>query len=443
MSQTVITTDTDHTSGTCTQTNDSANATKPTHSCRFCSAPVSHSMCDLGMHPLCENFLTEDQTNAEEPFYPLHAFVCEKCFLIQVKEYVHGSEIFGGEYAYFSSFSDSWLEHCSRYVDSVTDRLSLNADSQVIELASNDGYLLQYFVRKDIPCIGIEPADNVAAAAEEKGVPTRVLYFGTDVATQLRDEGLRPDLMIANNVLAHVPDLNDFVGGIKILLADDGVLTVEFPHVMQTLQQNQFDQIYQEHYCYFSLLTLQKVFAAHDMTIFDLDELSTHGGSLRIYVRHSNDDAKAVTSAVTDIHDLEVANGLTDIGTYTAFAEQVKETKRKVLEFLIQAKRDGKQVVGYGAPGKGNTMLNYCGVGRDFIDYVVDRNPYKHGRFLPGSHIPIYSPEKIAETKPDYIFILPWNLREEISNQLEYTRKWGAHNHTYNHTQPHTQPCTE
>jgi len=311
-------------------------------------------------------------------------------------------------------------------VDSVTDRLSLNGESLVVELASNDGYLLQYFVQKSIPCFGVEPASNVAAAAEQKGVPTRVLYFGADVARQLRDEGQRPNLMIANNVLAHVPDLNDFVKGISILLADDGVLTVEFPHVMHTLEQNQFDQIYQEHYCYFSLLTLQKVFAAHGMTVFDLDELPTHGGSLRIYVRHYNDDSKPVTSAVHDVHDLEVAKGLMDIGTYTAFAEQVKETKRKVLEFLIEARRNGKQIVGYGAPGKGNTMLNYCGVRTDFIDYVVDRNPYKHGRFLPGSHIPIYSPEKIAETRPDYILILPWNLRDEISQQLEYTSEWGA-----------------
>lgn len=398
----------------------------PAHRCRFCDAPVSHSVCDLGMHPLCESFLTAEQLDQAEAFYPLHAFVCERCFLIQVKDYVHGTEIFQGEYAYFSSFSDSWLDHCSRYVDTITDRLRLTGDSLVMELASNDGYLLQYFVQKEIPCVGIEPADNVAEAAEEKGVPTRVLYFGTDVARQLRAEGLRPNLMIANNVLAHVPDLNDFVAGISHLLADDGVLTVEFPHVLNTLEQNQFDQIYQEHYCYFSLLTLQKVFAHHGMTVFDVDELPTHGGSLRIYVRHTNDESKPVTSAVTDLHDLEVAKGLMDISTYTAFAEQVQETKRKVLEFLIQAKREGKQVVGYGAPGKGNTMLNYCGVREDFIDYVVDRNPYKHGRFLPGSHIPIFDTNRIAETRPDYILILPWNLKAEISKQLEYTREWGA-----------------
>ncbi len=396
------------------------------HTCRFCNAPVRHSVCDLGMHPLCENFLSDDEVNRPEVFYPLHAFVCEKCFLIQVKEYVHGTEIFQGDYAYFSSFSDSWLAHCSRYVDTMTERCQLGTDSLVVELASNDGYLLQYFVKKNIPCWGIEPADNVAKAAEERGVPTRVLYFGTDVARTLREEGHRPDLMIANNVLAHVPDLNDFVAGIRILLADDGVLTVEFPHVLNTLEQNQFDQIYQEHYCYFSLLTLQRVFDHHGMTIFDVDELPTHGGSLRIHVRHAEDESKPITSAVADLHDLEVAKGLTDVATYEAFAEQVKETKRKALDFLIEAKRNGKQVVGYGAPGKGNTMLNYCGVREDFIDYVVDRNPYKHGRFLPGSHIPVFAPEKITETKPDYILILPWNLREEIAQQLEYTREWGA-----------------
>jgi len=404
----------------------SSHERKAIHGCRFCDAPLKHTVCDLGMHPLCENFLTEEQLSEPEPFYPLHAYVCEKCFLIQVEEFVHGKEIFGGEYAYFSSFSDSWLKHAATYVDSVTDRLGLNENSLVVELASNDGYLLQNFVKKNVPCLGIEPAANCAAVAVEKGVPSRVLYFGEEVARGLRDEGIRPNLMIANNVLAHVPDLNDFVAGIKVLLAGDGVLTVEFPDVMHTIEQNQFDQIYQEHYCYFSLLTLQKVFGHHGMTIFDLDELTTHGGSLRIYVRHSDDETKPVASTVTDMHALEVAKGFTEISTYTAFAEQVRETKRKVLEFLIQAKRDGKTVVGYGAPGKGNTTLNYCGVGTDFIDYVVDRNPYKHGKYLPGTHIPVFATEKIAETKPDYVIILPWNLREEISAQLEYVREWGA-----------------
>ncbi len=404
-----------------------STATRPAiHGCRFCDAPLRHSVCDLGMHPLCENFLTREQLNEMEPFYPLNAYVCEQCFLVQVEEYVHGKEIFGGEYAYFSSYSDSWLDHAASYVDSISERLGLSENSQVVELASNDGYLLKNFVAKNIPALGIEPAANVAKVAVEKGVPTRVLYFSVDVAKQLRDEGIRPDLMIANNVLAHVPDLNDFVAGISVLLKEDGVLTVEYPHLVRLIEGNQFDTIYQEHYCYFSLLTLQKVFGEHGMTVFDVEEIPTHGGSLRIYVRHTADETKPVTSTVTDMHDLEVAKGYTQIETYTAFAEQVKETKRKLLDFLIQARREGKQIVGYGAPGKGNTLLNYCGIREDFIDYVVDRNPYKHGKFLPGTHIPVFAPDRIAETKPDYVLILPWNLKVEISEQLEYVRDWGA-----------------
>ena len=406
---------------------DDTNVARPAiPGCRFCNTPLRHSVCDLGMHPLCENFLTRGQLSEMEPFYPLHAYVCDQCFLVQVEEYVHGKEIFRGEYAYFSSYSDTWLSHAARYTEMITKRLELGRDSLVVELASNDGYLLKNFVAKNIPCLGIDPAGNVAEVARENGVPTRVLYFGTDVARRLRDEGIRPDLMIAINVLAHVPDLNDFVGGIQVLLKEDGVLTVEFPHVMRMIEKNQFDTIYQEHYCYFSLFSLQKVFGRQGMTVFDVEELPTHGGSLRIFVGHTGDETKAVSSAVTDMHDLEIASGLTEIATYTAFAEQVRETKRKLLEFLVQAKRDGKQVVGYGAPGKGNTLLNYCGIRGDFLDYVVDRNPYKHDKFLPGTHIPVFAPEKIAETRPDFILILPWNLKDEISEQLEYTREWGA-----------------
>ncbi len=403
------------------------SSTRPaSHGCRFCDAPLTHSVVDLGMSPLCENFLTYDQLNEMEPFFPLHAYYCEECHLVQVEEYVDGREIFEGEYAYFSSFSDSWLAHCARYVDSVTERLGLDENSQVVELASNDGYLLQNFVKRGIPCLGIEPAANVAAVAREKGVPCRVAYFGVETAKEVVAEGIRADLMIANNCLAHVHDLNDFVGGIKIVLAEGGVLTVEFPQLLRTLEGNQFDQIYQEHYCYFSLITLQKVFGAHGMTIFDLDEIPTHGGSLRIYVRHTEDESKPVTTAVTDMADLEVASGLTRPETYHAFAENVKTVKRDLLEFCIQAKREGKTIVGYGAPGKGNTTLNYCGIREDFIDYVVDRNPYKHGKYLPGSHIPVHPTERIVETKPDYVLILPWNLKDEISQQLEYVREWGA-----------------
>ncbi|MCG6155282.1 class I SAM-dependent methyltransferase [Rubinisphaera margarita] len=410
-----------------TQPHASAPESRPAiHGCRFCDAPLNHSVVDLGMHPLCENFLTREQLSEEEPFYPLHAYVCERCYLVQVEEYVNGREIFEGEYAYFSSFSSSWLEHARRYVDHVTERFALNADSQVVELASNDGYLLQNFVSKGIPCLGIEPAANCAKVAIEKGVPTRVEYFGVEPAKRIVAEGIKADLLIANNCLAHVHDLNDFVGGMKTILADQGVLTVEFPTAVNMIELNQFDTIYQEHYCYFSLTTLQKVYRHHGMEIFDLDEIPTHGGSLRIYVRHIEDTTKPISSAVHDMLALEEAKGFTEMSTYTGFAENVKEVKRALLSFLIEAKREGKQVVGYGAPGKGNTLLNYCGIREDFLDYVVDRNPYKHGKYLPGTHIPVHATEKIAETRPDYILILPWNLKSEITEQLEYTREWGA-----------------
>lgn len=394
--------------------------------CRFCGTPLQQSVVDLGKSPLCENFLTKDQLIEVEEFYPLHAFVCDRCFLVQVEEYVHGKEIFCGEYAYFSSYSDSWLRHAARYVDAITERLGLTKEHHVVELASNDGYLLKNFVEKGIPCTGIEPADNVAAVAVEKGVPTIVKYFGVETANQLVAEGLRADLMIANNVLAHVPDLNDFVAGIKILLNEGGVMTIEFPQLQCLIEGNQFDTIYQEHYCYFSLHTLLQVFAAHGMTIFDVEEIPTHGGSQRIYIRHTEDESKPVTAKVTEIHQRELDAGLTRAETYQAFAERVAGVKRDLLEFLIQAKRDGKQVACYGAPGKGNTMLNYCGIRTDFIDYVVDRNTYKHNKYLPGTHIPVFAPEKLAETKPDYVLILPWNLKKEISAQLEYVREWGA-----------------
>jgi 2-polyprenyl-3-methyl-5-hydroxy-6-metoxy-1,4-benzoquinol methylase len=394
--------------------------------CRFCDTPLHHSVVDLGKSPLCENFLTEDQLIECEEFYPLHAFVCDECHLVQVEEYVHGKQIFCGEYAYFSSYSDSWLRHARTYADMITERLGLTESHHVVELASNDGYLLKNFVERGIPCTGIEPADNVAAVAIDKGVPTIVKYFGVKTAEELVAEGIRADLMVANNVLAHVPDLNDFVAGIKIVLNEGGVMTVEFPQLTRMLEGNQFDTIYQEHYCYFSLHTLLQVFAKHGMTIFDVDELATHGGSLRIYIRHTENETKPVTQAVTEHHQRELDAGLTDMETYRAFAERVAGVKRDLLEFLIQAKRDGKTVACYGAPGKGNTMLNYCGIRTDFIDYAVDRNPYKHNKFLPGTHIPVFAPEKLEETKPDFILILPWNLKKEISAQLEYVREWGA-----------------
>ncbi len=403
-----------------------ANTPEAKGGCRFCGTPLVHSVVDLGKSPLCENFLTKDQLIEVEPFYPLHAFVCDQCYLVQVEEYVHGKEIFCGEYAYFSSYSDSWLRHAARYVDMITDRFALNESHHVVELASNDGYLLKNFVDKGIPCTGIEPADNVAAVAIEKGVPTVVKYFGVETAKELVADGLRPNLMIANNVLAHVPDLNDFVAGIKILLAEEGVMTVEFPQLQCQIEGNQFDSIYQEHYCYFSLHSLLQVFAHHGLTIFDVEEIPTHGGSQRIFIRHTEDEGKPVSENVTRIHQRELDAGLTDLETYRAFAERTSGVKRDLLEFLINAKREGKQVAGYGAPGKGNTMLNYCGIRTDLLEYVVDRNTYKHDKFLPGTHIPVFATEKLAETKPDYILIMPWNLKKELTEQLEYTREWGA-----------------
>jgi len=394
--------------------------------CRFCGKPLKHSFVDLGKSPLCESFLTKEQLFEPEAFYPLHAFVCDGCFLVQVEEYVSGTEIFGGEYAYFSSYSDSWLAHSRAYADMITERLGLDGNSKVVEVASNDGYLLKNFVEKGIPVLGIEPADNVAAVAMEKGVRTQVTFFGVDTAKALAAEGDKADLMCANNVIAHVPDLNDFVGGFQHVLKHSGTLTVEFPHLVNIVEGNHFDTIYQEHYCYHSLHTLSRVFEHHNMTVFDVEEIPTHGGSLRIYVRHTEDGSRPVSDEVKRIHALEMDKGYAALEVYQAFAERVRETKRRFLEFLIEAKRAGKQVVGYGAPGKANTLLNYCGVRTDFIDYTVDRNPYKHHKYLPGTHIPVLPTDEIARTKPDYIVILPWNLKDEISTQLNYTRKWGA-----------------
>lgn len=394
--------------------------------CRFCSSTKLHTVVDLGMSPLCENFLTADQLRQMERFYPLRALVCEDCFLVQVEEFVGGREIFCGDYAYFSSYSDSWLRHARDYAEMITKRLGLSETSLVVELASNDGYLLQNFVAKKIPCLGIEPAANVAAVAISKGVPSRTLYFNVDVARDLVAEGIRADLLAANNVLAHVPDLNSFVAGIKILLAPAGVLTVEFPQWLTTMNGNQFDSIYQEHYCYYSLITVEKIFAAHGITVFDVEELPTHGGSLRIYGRHAENHKLIVAPSVRAMRQRELDAGLMKLDAYHSFAERVATTKRNLLDFLIRAKRAGKTVAAYGAPGKGNTLLNYCGIRTDFIDYAVDRNPYKHGKFLPGTHIPVYAPSRLADTRPDYVFILPWNLKDEIVQQLSYVRDWGA-----------------
>lgn len=393
--------------------------------CRLCDQPLQRSFVDLGMSPLCESYIAGHQLNHMEPFYPLHAYVCEKCFLVQLGEYVTPDHIFS-EYAYFSSYSDSWLRHASNYVDMITRRLNLSANSLVVELASNDGYLLQYFVQKSIPVLGIDPAANIAEVAVRKGVPTLVRFFGQATAREVVAQGKQADLLLGNNVLAHVPALNDFVGGMKILLKPGGVITMEFPHLLRLMEENQFDTIYHEHYSYFSFLAAEKTFARHSLTIFDVEEIPTHGGSLRIYARHAEDNSKPVGQKVFELRKRELDLGFERLETYTKFGEQVKETKRKLLEFLISARRQGKTVAGYGAPGKGNTLLNYCGIRTDFLDYTVDRNPYKQGKFLPGTHIPIYAPERIAQTKPDYVLILPWNLKDEIIKQLAYIREWGG-----------------
>ncbi len=393
--------------------------------CRFCGAQLNHRVVDLGMSPLCESYVASEDLDRMEPFYPLHVWVCDRCFLVQLNEYVAAEDIFT-EYAYFSSFSSSWLQHAEDYVAMITERLGLGPDSFVVELASNDGYLLQYFVERGIPCLGIEPAANVAASAIERGVPTDVSFFGAEHARKMAAEGRVADLMLGNNVLAQVPDLNDFVAGIPTILKPGGTVTIEFPHLLRLLEGNQFDTIYHEHYCYFSLISAEAIFAGHGMTIFDVEELWTHGGSLRIYARHAADTSRPVSDRVIELRAGEEAAGFREVATYTRFEEQVRATKRALLALLSEIKEDGKRIVGYGAPGKGNTLLNYCGIRTDFIDFTVDRNPYKQGRYLPGTHIPIHPPERIDEVRPDYIFILPWNFKDEILVQLAHARDWGA-----------------
>ena len=393
--------------------------------CRFCKTPLRNTFVDLGMSPLCESYLTREQLNQMEPFYPLHAYVCSECFLVQIEEYVSAENIFS-DYAYFSSYSDSWVEHARIYTDQMIELLGLDARSQVVELASNDGYLLQHFVARGIPALGIEPAGNVAEVAIRKGVRTVVKFFGENTARELAAAGEQADLLLGNNVFAQVPDLNDFVKGMKLLLRPKGTITMEFPHLLRTVQENQFDQIYHEHFSYFSLTTADKIMSAHGLTLFDVEELPTHGGSLRIFVRHTNESSRPVGDRVRQILAREAAHGVTRLDYYSVFGEQVKETKRKLLSYLIGLKRAGKSVAGYGAPGKGNTLLNYCGIRTDLLDYTVDRSPHKQGKFLPGTHIPIHHPDKIKETRPDYVLILPWNLKAEIKKQISYIRDWGG-----------------
>ena len=394
-------------------------------SCRFCGSSLQRTFVDLGMSPLCETYPSPEELNRGETYYPLHVLVCENCWLVQLGEYESPENIFG-DYPYFSSFSDSWLKHCDKYCEAMKARLGLNQDSFVVEVASNDGYLLQYFVNRGVPVLGIEPAANVAKVAVEKGVPTLVRFFGTKLAEQLAAEGRCADLVLGNNVLAQVPDLNDFVGGLKVMLKPEGVLTIEVPHLLQLIQLREFDTIYHEHFSYFSLINTVKIFEAHGLKVFDVDELRSHGGSLRIYACRAESQTHRVEPNVNKVLGDEVRAGLDTVEGYESFAREVKETKFGLLQFLLTAATDGKKVVGYGAPGKSATLLHYCGIGKDLIEYTVDRSPHKQNHFLPGSRIPIYHPDRIRETKPDYVVILPWNLKDEIMQQLQFIGDWGG-----------------
>ncbi len=396
-----------------------------TKSCRFCGGKLARTFVDLGTSPLCETYLSTADLNRGEVHYPLHVYVCESCFLVQLEEYESAENIFS-DYAYFSSYSDSWLKHAEKYCDKMMTQFGLGGQSFVVEVASNDGYLLQYFVQRMVPVLGIEPAANVAKVAVEKGVPTLVRFFGAQLANELAAEGRCADLVLGNNVLAQVPDLNDFVEGLKILLKPEGVLTLEFPHLLRLIEHNEFDTIYHEHFSYFSMLTAARILEAHGLKVFDVEELSTHGGSLRVYACRAEAQTHDIAVSVSRLIAEEEKAGLASVEGYESFASQVKQTKLALVEFLLTAARQGKRVVGYGAPGKSATLLHYCGIGKDLIEYTVDRSPFKQGRFLPGSRIPIYHPDRIRETKPDYVVILPWNLKDEIMEQLQFIREWGG-----------------
>jgi 2-polyprenyl-3-methyl-5-hydroxy-6-metoxy-1,4-benzoquinol methylase len=379
---------------------------------------------DLGMCPIANTLVPEERLAAMEPFYPLRAFVCERCFLVQAEEFEAPEGIFS-EYTYFSSYSTSWLAHCEAYANEIVERLSLGAEHTVVEVGSNDGYLLQYFHARGIRVIGVEPAANVAQEAIVKGVPTIVRFFGHELAEELRDES-SADLLIGNNVLAHMPDVNNFVAGMKLLLKPTGVITVEFPHLMRLVEDNQFDTIYHEHFSYFSLLTVARIFGRHGLQIFDVEELPTHGGSLRVYARHAENGDLPETERVGELASRELAAGYEQLDVYVAFGDRMAATKRNVLRRLIEAKDEGKTIVGYGAPAKGTTLLNYCGVRTDLVEYTVDKSPHKQGLYLPGVHIPIREPGEIRRTRPDYVFILPWNLKDEIMDEMAFVRDWGG-----------------
>ena len=394
--------------------------------CRFCDAPLSETFIDLGTSPIANSYVNPENFMKMEPFFALHAFVCGECFLVQLPNMESREHIFNEEYAYFSSYSASVLAHSKAYVEMMIDRFGFGPDSQVIEVASNDGYLLKYFQERGVKVLGIEPSGSVAEAAEKAGIPSRVRFFGVETATALRDEGFAADLMLGNNVMAHVPDLNDFIGGFPILVKPGGIVTIEFPHLLRTIEDLYYDQVYHEHYSYLSFVAVEKIFAAHGMTLFDVEEIAPQGGSLRIFACHTGDETHPVGPRVKEMRDREIAAGLTTLEGYRSFADRVGETKRDLLRFLMEAKEAGKTVVGYGAPAKATTLLSYCGVKTDMVDYTVDISPYKHGNLLPGTRIPIHPPSMILETKPDYVLIFAWNIKDEIMKNMAAVRDWGG-----------------
>jgi SAM-dependent methyltransferase len=394
-------------------------------SCRHCGSPLTVSFADLGVTPLANSYLREEDLHRMEPFFPLHGYVCESCWLVQLVHAVSPEELFG-TYAYFSSYSDTWLQHAEHYADEMVANRGLSSSSLVVEIGSNDGYLLQYFLRRGVPVLGIEPAANVAETAQARGIPTVSRFFGAESAATLAEDGNTADLIVANNVLAHVPDINDFVRGLKLLLRPGGVISVEFPHLLSLIEGNQFDTIYHEHFCYLSLIAVERVFRSRGLAVFDVQELPTHGGSLRVFAMRADDPARPVSSRVQELLEREIAAGFTRIDTYSRFSDRIKRTKRKLLELLVAIKNQGKSIAAYGAPAKGNTLLNYCGIGTDFLDYTVDRSPHKQGRYLPGTRIPIHHPDRIPATKPDYVLILPWNLKDEIMERMDPICRWGG-----------------
>jgi SAM-dependent methyltransferase len=396
--------------------------------CRICGANLEEPFLSLGKSPVANSLLTREDLHKMEPYFPLDLYVCQSCWLVQLEEFEAPEKIFSSDYPYFSSYSESWLKHCKNYAEMMVERFGFDKNSFVVEVGSNDGYLLQYFKEHNIPVLGVEPAENVARAAIEKGIPTDITFFNTSYAKKMREKGKLADLIIGNNVLAHNPNLHDFVEAMKIALKPNGIITMEFPHLMKLIQENQFDTIYHEHFSYFSFYAVKKLFSLHELEIFDVEEIPTHGGSLRIYAKHKEADGKllATTKRVEELLEKEKDFGLFDLQTYSNFKRKVEATKRAFLLFLIKAKNEGKKIVGYGAPAKASTLLNYCGVRTDFIDYTVDRNPHKQGKFIPGVHIPIKHPDKIKEDRPDYVIIFPWNIKDEIMEQLKYIREWGG-----------------